>query len=232
MINLLKRLEALTFSVRKPSSKSACLLFDSVDAACDLALMVNGQWDGCNGVVVDSFDPVAVNTAASLVGVRWGQPGDKSTLLHRLAAGELIRRYGAGERNFSNANLRCAVLAEHNFRGVNLSYSKLSLANFAGATLRGGDLTAADLSEADLSQADLTEANLSRTNLEKANLCGSNLNKANLTGAYLKEANLSQVDLSGVNLSGADLRGACLDDANLDGANLTNTKIYHSQLPS
>lgn len=227
-MNLFKRLEALAFSVRKPSSNLICVLFDSVDAASDLALMLNGQWDECNGVMVSSFDAIALDTAAALVGAQWCQPGERSTLLPRLTDEELIRRYANGERNFSNANLRCVVLCQQNFSEINLSYSKLSLANLAGAYLRGGDLTAADLSQANLSNADLTEANLTRTNLEKANLCGALLSGANFTGACLKEANLSQADLSGVNLTGADLRGACLNDVNWDGAILINTQMYGS----
>ncbi len=41
------------------------LLFDSAAAASDMAFMLGGQWDGCNGIVLPSSDKVAVNTAAN-----------------------------------------------------------------------------------------------------------------------------------------------------------------------
>jgi uncharacterized protein YjbI with pentapeptide repeats len=193
------------------------LLFDESAAASDIAFMLGGHWDGCNGVVVDKCDEVAVNTAASLVGASWCYEGVTLALLIRLTADELFRRYAAGERNFVNANLRCALLSKRLLSEVNLSYAKLRQANLSEANLTGADLTAADLSEADLSQASLSKTCLVRTNLTKANLSQADLRGANLSKACLSEANLSQADLTGANLSLANLRGAKLSGANLNG---------------
>ena len=50
---------------------SYVLLFDSSTAAQDIAFMLSGQWDGCNGVVMPFYDEVSVNTAAKLYGTSW-----------------------------------------------------------------------------------------------------------------------------------------------------------------
>jgi hypothetical protein len=201
------------------------LLFDSSQAAENLAFMLGGQWDGCNGVVMYKCDDVAVNTAASLVEAKWCYGGASVTLLIRLSADELVRRYAAGERNFINANLRCALLNSLNLSEVNLSWANLSRANLTGANLSGVELTAADLSEANLSRANLSQTSLVRTNLTRANLSLADLRGANLSKACLSEVNLSQADLRGANLSLADLRGANFSQACLSGANLTGAKL-------
>lgn len=146
------------------------LLFDRVTAASDIAFMLGGQWDGCNGIVMPSGDMVAVNTAAILVGASWCHQGDSTALLARLATDELLRLYAAGYRNFANANLRCAVLSFQNLSQSNFSYVKLNLANLSGINLSGADLTSADMSDASLSGANLSQANLHRTLLTGAKL--------------------------------------------------------------
>lgn len=162
------------------------LLFDSSWAAQEIAFMLSGEWDGCNGVLLTKFDRIAVNTAASLLGASWCYSGAQGTVLTSLSVDELKRRYVAGERYFINANLRCANLNDLNLSGINLGWAKLSLANLSGVNLSGADLTAACLSN------------------------------ANLTGADLSGANLSLVDLSGANLDEANLTGACLHGAKVD----------------
>ncbi len=208
------------------------LLFDSATAASDIAFMLGGQWDGCNGIVMPLSDKVAVNTAANLVGASWCHQGDSTTLLARLSTDELLRRYAAGDRNFANANLRCAVFVEQNLSQCNLSNVKLSFANLSRINLSGVDLTSADLSDASLSAANLSQASLYRTLLTRANLSQANLRGANLFKASLNNACLRQADLTGASLSFADLRGAILDEATLSGANLTGAKLTQGQLPS
>lgn len=77
-----------------------------------------------------------------------------------MTAEEIIKRYTAGERDFSGADLR----------GVDLSK----------ADLCGADLSAADLREADLSGADLSEVNLYGADLRGASLRGADLRGARL----------------------------------------------------
>lgn len=202
------------------------LLFDSAAAASDIAFMLGGEWDDCNGVVLPSCDKVAINTAAKLVGASWCHQGDSAALLTRLTTDELLRRYATGERNFANANLRCAVLAEQNLSQTNLTNAKLNLANLNGTNFSGADLTSADLSDASLSGANLSQTALHRVLLSGANLSKANLRGANLSKALLNDACLREADLTGANLSFADLRGAVLDEASLSGANLTGTHLF------
>jgi len=201
------------------------LLFNSTEAAQEIAFMLGGQWDGCNAILVDKCDELAVNTAASLVQAKWCYSGGSVPLLIRLSVDELMRHYAAGNRNFINANLRCAVLSSRCLSGVNLSWAKLNLTNLSEANLSGADLTAADLSEANLSGANLSQTYLVRANLTKVNLWKANLRGADLNKACLSDANLSEADLTGVNLSLADLRGADLSGANLTDATLKNTDL-------
>ncbi|MDZ8135727.1 MAG: pentapeptide repeat-containing protein [Nostoc sp. DedQUE04] len=210
--------------------KESVLLFDSITAANEIALMLNGQWDGCNGVIITSNDEIAVNTAAKLLQATWCYQGTSKAVLNTVTTDEILRRYAIGERNFINANLRCAVLATMKLSEINLSYASLSWANLSQANLSKADLTAADLSQANLSGADLSKAYLMRANLSEANLQKASLQGANLSGANLSEVNLSGADLTGANLSLADLRGANFHLCNLSGANLTNAKLIESDL--
>ena len=159
------------------------LLFDSHDAAVDVAFMLGSEWDGCNGVVVlPNFDEIAVNTAAKLVGSSWCYSGKSCALLPKLSIEALKRSYAAGNRYFINANLMCADLTHLNLSQVNLGWAKLRGANLSGVNLSGADLTAADLSDANLTGANLSGANLSRADLSVANLCDANTSGACLRG--------------------------------------------------
>jgi len=210
--------------------KSSVLLFDSIAAASDIALMLNAQWDGCNGAIVAKCDEVAVNTAAKLLEATWCYQGASKAVLHRVTTDEILRRYAIGERYFVNANLRCAVLTSAKLSEINLSYAKLSWADLSQANLSKADLTAADLSQANLSGTDLNKAYLMRTNLSEADLQQASLRGANLSSANLSEVNLTGADLTGANLALADLRGANFHLCNLSGANLTGAKLIESDL--
>ncbi len=107
-------------------------------------------------------------------------------------AGDFLKRYALGGRNFQNIDLSNADLA-----GVNLSN-----ANLIGANLTSANLHNAQLDNVKLIAADLSQANLSRANLKKAKLMG-----AILRGANLSQANLMGADLSNIDLAGADLTG-------------------------
>ena len=233
MNDLIRRLsfgKKFTALTRQLWLRQNVLLFDSSAAAKEIAFMLGTEWDGCNGVLMNKSDKVAVDTAASLVAARWCYSGDSLALLNRLSVDDLLRRYAAGERHFINANLMCASLNKLNLSEVNLSCAKLSWANLNGINLSRADLTAANLSEANLSRANLNGTHLVRTNLTKANLSLADLRGANLSQANLREANLSGSDLRQANLSLADLRGANLNETNLSGANLKGAKLTEAQL--
>ncbi len=189
------------------------VLFDSITAASDIAFMLNGEWDGSNGVVMPKCDEVAVKTAANLVGAAWCYQSATEAVLIRLSVDELLRRYQIGDRYFINANLRCTDLSNCCLSDINLSSAKLNLVNFSGTNLSQADLTAADLRQANLSNSNLSQTQLVRANFAKANLFQANLRGANLSRACFSDANLNEADLRGANLSQADLRGANLNGA-------------------
>lgn len=222
--NLASLINRLT-DLKKSKTTPETILFDSIEAAQEIAFMLGAQWDECNGVILAKYDEVAVNTAAKLHNSAWCKKGDKKAVLIRLTVEELIKRYAVGERNFSNANLRCATLLNCRLPEINLSLAKLNAANLKETNLRGAELTATDLSEANLSYVDLSNSSLMRANLSKADLSFADLRSANLQAANLQEACLYQADLRGANLSFADLRSADLTEAKLQGANLTNTQL-------
>ena len=189
------------------------LLCDSIAAASDMAFMLNGEWDGCNSLVLPKCDKVAIEAAASLLETSWCYQNTCEPVLIRLEVDELLRRYGIGDRFFINANLRCAQLSELCLENIDLSYAKLNLANLSGSNLSKANLMAVQMSAANLSGS-----NLSKSQLVRANLSGANLSDANLRGADLSYADLSNVCLTGADLRGANLARTDLRKTSLDGA--------------
>jgi uncharacterized protein YjbI with pentapeptide repeats len=189
------------------------LLCDSSAAASEMAFMLNGEWDGCNSLVLPKCDKVAIEAAASLLETSWCYQNTCEPVLIRLAVDELLRRYAIGDRFFINANLRCAQLSELCFENIDLSYAKLNLANLSGTNLSKANLMAGQMQS-----ANLTGSNLSKSQLVRANLSGANLSDANLKGADLSYADLSNVCLTGADLRGANLARTDLRKTSLDGA--------------
>jgi len=140
-------------------------------------------------------------------------------------AEELLRRYAAGERNFSglsdDIDLSGVVLTGVNLSEANLNCVGMSGANLSEANLRKSDLSDIDLTGANLNGANLCEANLncaylSTAKFKAADLSDANLENADLTGADLSQANLCNANLNSAHLESADLRGADLRGADLE----------------
>ncbi len=211
MKNLLYRLIGLEIK-----QEPKIVLFDSCEAANDIAFMLGSERDDCNGVAIDKVDEIAINTAANLIRAKWCYQGASQTLLERLTTEKLLHRYAIGDRYFHNANLRCAELCSLSLTDINLSYAKLNHANLSQTNLSKADFTAADITQANLSDCNLSESILLRANLENVDLSRANLRGANLQGACLNNANLMQADLRGAKLSYTDLKTANLDGAIFD----------------
>ena len=137
--------------------------------------------------------------------------------------------------DFSDADLRWAILSGTDLIGANLREANLSGADFSHA-----DLTFANLIGSDLKGTNIKNASLNWVKLKGANLSGKDLSKTNLTGANLAEANLTKADLWWGKLAGSDLRcanlsranlsDACLNKAWLDGAELTGAHLIRTDL--
>lgn len=172
-----------------------------------------------------------------------------------MQAEDIIKKYAAGERDFSGMDLTEINLSRANLTGANFRNATLSIANLSGANLSEADLTGAKLNvarmsgtnlskaklngailnvanlvRANLSGAELMQAALIRAELVRAELSRANLSEANLSGADLREAKLRQVNLSGSNLSEADMRGTNLTSSNLERATLSGTDLSRSEL--
>lgn len=119
---------------------------------------------------------------------------------------ELLRRYAAGERDFSGIDLRSDSYAGR---------PNLKTVDLREIILRGADLLSVELSGASLIQAILI----------KADLRNAILTGANLTGAILSEADLRQANLEDINLTRAILRETDLFQANLSRAILAPIKV-------
>ncbi len=180
-------------------------LFDEIQAAREVAYMLRGEWDGCNGVVISKIDRAAIETAASLVDAKWCWSFEQCKLPTSLQE-EVRQRYRYGKRYFGNLNLAGVDLSCQNLTGIHLAG-----ANMTGANLTGTDLRGASLMDANLSKCKLVSARLGRANLNNATLAGADLSKANLTGAHL----------SGANLEGAILIGAMMPSGNIYGEQST-----------
>ena len=98
-----------------------------------------------------------------------------------MTAEELLKRYAAGERDFTGVDLN----------EVNLSGT--------------------DLSDINLTNANLIDANLTETSLSNANLTDVSLTNAILSGTSLAGVNLTNVDLrSTINFDFSTLMGNAL----------------------
>ncbi|MBE9096957.1 pentapeptide repeat-containing protein [Tychonema sp. LEGE 07203] len=198
------------------SKPETVLLCDSIAAASDMAFMLEGEWDGCNSLVLPKCDKVAIQTAASLLQTSWCYQNTCEPILIRLQVDELLSRYAVGDRFFINANLRCAQLSELCLENIDLSYAKLNLANLGRTNLSKANLMNAQMQSANLSGSNLSKSQLVRANLSEANLSDANLRSADLRGADLSNANLNGADLRGANLARTDLTKTCLDWAIVD----------------
>ncbi len=147
-------------------------------------------------------------------------------------AGELIKRYATGARNFQGADLRGIQLAGANLSGANLISTQLNNANLQKAQLDGVKLVISDLTNADLNNASLRKAKLMGAILRGANLRDADLSRADLSDADLRDANLFGAKLVGANLSAADLSGADLTGADMAGAELGDAKFISTNMPN
>lgn len=64
-----------------PHTEFVTLLFDSHIAAHEIAWMLRGNWDGCNGVSFISPDEEAVDVAAKLHRANWCRTGDSCPII-------------------------------------------------------------------------------------------------------------------------------------------------------
>ena len=109
---------------------------------------------------------------------------------------ELLRRYAAGERDFSGIQLtsshdnsrsiKNADLRHINLRGAILSCIRIDNTDLRGADLRGTQMVRSRLTQVDLSEADLRFASLTHMKWLDVNLTNATLMQANLMRSHLQ----------------------------------------------
>ena len=118
---------------------------------------------------------------------------------------ELLGRYAAGERNFTDI---CLPVGRWDLSDVNLAEAiligaKLSnglstdpgLISMIGANLRGADLRYAYLGNIDFTRANLTSTNLSEAYLRSCDLTGADLSESILSNADIVGAKIIDVKM-------------------------------------
>jgi uncharacterized protein YjbI with pentapeptide repeats len=151
----------------------------------------------------------------------------------RLWLEEVLRRYDAGERDFSliKVNLTDEQSKEGYLSGVNLSganfrESDLEALVFCG---QGINFSGADLSDIDLAYAHFENADLSGANLSGACLWRANFGRADLSGANLTQTDLQETKFYDANLSRANLSGADMIKTSFSGSNLTDSDFRNAK---
>jgi uncharacterized protein YjbI with pentapeptide repeats len=104
------------------------------------------------------------------------------------------RRCAAGERDFSNADLKGINLAEAKLRGINLHGANLEKANLGWANLEAADLSGAILKGATLNAAHLHNANCAGADFSDA--IGRCICKAGRNRGLVHEADLGAIPYS------------------------------------
>lgn len=142
--------------------------------------------------------------------------------------------------DLSNVNLECALLADTNLSGANLTHTnfykakQIDLARVDRTILRNSlvrDLLVTHAgSDRNYKNCDLHGAYLANANLSNANLTGANLHNTNLSHAQLRYVNLTRTIALDTNFQGATLTGACIEDWSIDRttklANISCDYIY------
>lgn len=123
---------------------------------------------------------------------------------------DITAKYEAGERNFTQINLKDEALP-----GINLTLADLQEANLVWCDLRKSSLSHANLTSAQLRHADLTDANLQGAKLQGTDLQGAKLQGANLSWAVLRGTDLTDADLTGVNFQNATLERVIMPDGTI-----------------
>ncbi len=140
---------------------------------------------------------------------------------------ELLRRYAAGERDFSWIEELFGELIEVDLSGINLTefefdVNPICCCNFTRANLSGANLSELTLDETNFSFTNLREVSMAQSSLQGANLTGADLTGADLGGAYFWDANLTDAKLINTYIE------CSLDGANLTRADLTGAKGWES----
>ena len=173
---------------------------------------------------------------------------------------ELLNRYLAGERDFSQIQIRLGELVDQNLSEIELNGARLDRVSLVDCNLSRANLSNANVAGSNLEGTNLSDANFSHANfcigseqdysqIREDIMAGWNRMLDNLPPDAVAQAreqmsaqmseqlhlflfpvSFKRANLERANLSHADLRRANLNDANLQGANLTNSNLNEADL--
>lgn len=140
----------------------------------------------------------------------------------KILIGDVISRYAAGERDFSEVIIETPSFSETRswergqFKGLDLSDIILRNSSIewisrymGGVILRGADFTNVNLSESDFTQADLSNARMRGVRIFQSVFERTNLSGADLAGSWFGESDFYYANLSRVNLRNARIHDMC-----------------------
>lgn len=104
-----------------------------------------------------------------------------------MTAEELLRRYTAGERDFTGVDLRGVKLEEVGLEGINLEGADLRETSFCYSNLQGAIFINANLEGADLYLTVLVETDFRGGTLRRCNTLETDMTRANFEGAIWEE---------------------------------------------
>lgn len=162
-----------------------------------------------------------------------------------MLAAEVLERYAAGQRDFTeaveffNVNLSGVDLSGIKLAESSFSYTESTNMNLSGASLNGthigeihNNFKGSNMSGIDLSHAGIHDANFSYVNLENADLSYTSITDVNFIGANFSNASLKNTLLHCVSFSINALTENQRSEAKMRGSNLIcNThKLENSDL--
>ncbi|NTX56977.1 toll/interleukin-1 receptor domain-containing protein [Myxococcus sp. CA039A] len=128
---------------------------------------------------------------------------------------ELLMRYHAGERNFSDTKLSAPVFNNIEFSDIDLSYSVLADAQFDDSLLTNANLEGSELSGATFHRTTLADCNLSRAKLYRASIYSSTFLHSLLVDVDMLFSNVVHADFPECTFSTASLGDSVFIDVDI-----------------
>lgn len=197
-------------------------LFESKSAAQSAAFMLRGEWDGCNGIVLETVDESALTTVLNLVKSSCCTIGSLSyritnahDLIELSASGSDLSGIKLQSLNLSGADLTGINLKNTYFQSINLTSANLTNANLAGVIMDGCQLDKAILNKTDFSNTHIFRTSFYRASFENVNLSGTSLNYSNFIFSSFQLTSFLNTSLAENNFFGAI--GSCKSELKKNG---------------
>ena len=145
-----------------------------------------------------------------------------------------LRSATARDSDFSNANLRGAVLDKSLLNNANFDFATLSEASFVDVNMSAASLHCARANETDFKLSDLrtirgVKARFDRAEMNGADLTGAKLPFGNFQFAVMSQTTLHSTNFDHADFSNADLSNAIMTSASFREADFTGAIFFESK---